>query len=35
MPRAADMSQFEPVKAAFSTLPPAKTSAEVAKSGGK
>ena len=29
--RLADMSQFEPVKAAFSTLPPAKTSAEVAK----
>ncbi len=31
----ADMSEFEPVKAAFATLPPAKTSAEVAKDGGK
>ena len=31
----ADMSEFEPVKAAFATLPPAKTSAEVAKGGGK
>jgi Zn-dependent protease with chaperone function len=30
----ADMSEFEPVKATFATLPPAKTSAEVAKSGG-
>ena len=29
----ADMSEFEPVKTAFATLPPAKTSAEVAKSG--
>jgi Zn-dependent protease with chaperone function len=33
--RLADMSQFEPVKAAFSTLPPAKTSADVAKGGGR
>jgi hypothetical protein len=32
---AADMSQFEPIKTAFSSLPPAKTSAEVAKGGGK
>jgi Zn-dependent protease with chaperone function len=33
----ADMSEFEPAKAAFATLPPAKTSAEVAKakSGGE
>src|SRR5262245_6596768 len=32
---AADMSQFEPIKTAFASLPAAKTSAEVAKGGGK
>jgi Zn-dependent protease with chaperone function len=32
---AADMSQFEPIKTTFASLPPAKTSAEVAKGGGK
>jgi Zn-dependent protease with chaperone function len=31
----ADMSGFEPIKATMATLPPAKTSAEVAKAGGK
>ena len=31
----ADVSEFEPVKATFATLPPAKTSAEVAKGGGR
>ncbi len=31
----ADMSEFEPIKSTFATLPPAKTSAEVAKGGGK
>jgi len=30
----ADTSEFEPIKATFATLPPAKTSAEVAKGGG-
>lgn len=31
----ADMSEFEPIKATFTTLPAAKTSAEVAKGAGK
>jgi Zn-dependent protease with chaperone function len=31
----ADVSEFEPIEATFATLPPAKSSAELAKGGGK